>query len=197
MAAVLEAPAILPEEAAVIPRKLWTRKEYHQLIQDGYLEDGKYELVLGEIIKKMGQGRWHIIIGMRIIKVLEAVFGFERLQAQSTLPLGDNGDPEPDLAVLAKNIDQYTEQEPSEEDAVLVVEVSNTTLAYDMSRKARQYGSVGIAEYWVIDLPNRLLHVFREPTDTGYASETVLTPEDEVHPLAAPDAAVRVSDLLP
>ena len=196
--AVLEAPAsAAPAEAVLVPRKLWSRAEYRQLIRDGYLHDGKYELVLGEIVKKMGQGRWHIILTMRLIKVLEAVFGFERLQSQSTLPLGDNGDPEPDLAVLAQSIDQYVEQEPDEKDTVLVVEVSNSTLAYDVSSKARQYGSVGIPEYWVVDIPNRLLHVFREPTEAGYASETVLTPADEVHPLAAPQSAVRVADLLP
>ncbi len=197
MAAVLEAPAAAPEEVQVDPRKRWTRTEYRQLIQDGYLHDGKYELVLGEIVKKMGQGRWHIILSMRLIRVLEVVFGFDRLQSQSTLPLGDNGDPEPDLAVLAQNIDQYVEQEPGEKDTVLVVEVSNSTLAYDLSDKVRQYGSVGIPEYWVVDIPNRLLHVFREPTADGYASETILTTDDEVRPLAAPDALVRVAELLP
>lgn len=201
MTATLEAPTktvpkTLPE-AEDIPRKLWTRAEYRQLAADGYLQDGRYELVLGEIVKKMGQGRWHIIIGMRIIKILEDVFGFDRLQSQATLPLGENGEPEPDLAVLTRSIEEFTDQEPSEKDTVLVVEVSNTTLAYDLSRKVRQYGSVGVPEYWVIDIPNRLLHVFREPTAGGYASETILTAADEVRPLAAPDAIVRVAELLP
>ena len=197
MAAVLEAPASAPEEVDVDPRKLWTRKEYRQLIQGGYLNDGKYELVLGEIVKKMGQGRWHIILTMQLIKVLEAVFGFGRLQSQSTLPLGNNGDPEPDLAVLAQNINQYVDQEPDENDTVLIVEVSNSTLAFDLSNKVRQYGKVGIPEYWVVDIPNRLLHVFREPTADGYASEIVLTTDDEVRPLAAPNSTVRVAELLP
>ena len=194
--AVLEAPTAAPEEVQPDPRKLWTRTEYRQLIQDGFLADGNYELVLGKIVRKMGQGRWHIILVMRLIKVLEAVFGFERLQSQATLPLGDNGDPEPDLAVLAQSIDQYVEQEPGEKDTILVVEVSDSTLAYDLSNKVRQYGSVGIPEYWVVDIPNRLLHVFREPTAAGYASETVLTPADEIRPLAAPLSPVRVADLL-
>ncbi len=200
MTAIMEATARIAapaQEAADIPRKLWTRAEYRQLGADGYLQDGRYELVLGEIVKKMGQGRWHIIIGMRIIKILEDVFGFDRLQSQGTLPLGENGEPEPDLAVLNQSIEQFADQEPSEKDTVLVVEVSNTTLRYDLSRKVRQYGSVGIPEYWVIDIPNRLLHVFREPTATGYALETVLMAGDQVFPLAAPDAVVRVADLLP
>jgi Uma2 family endonuclease len=59
------------------------------------------------------------------------------------------------------------------------------------------YARSGIPEYWVVDIPNRLLHVFREPTETGYASEMILTPEEEVRPLAAPESAIRVADLLP
>jgi len=78
-----------------------------------------------------------------------------------------------------------------------VVEAADSTLRLDLTAKARQYGSAGIPDYWVVDIPNRLLHVFRGPTPDGYATETILTPDDEVRPLAAPDAAVRVADLLP
>ena len=82
MAAILEEPGVMPKEAVLVPRKLWTRAEYRQLIQEGYLQDGKYELVSGEIIKKVGQGRRHIIAVMRVIKALEAAFGYDRLQSQ-------------------------------------------------------------------------------------------------------------------
>ena len=199
-AAVLEAirPAMSSETPETsVPRKLWTRTEYRRLIADGFLQDGKVELVNGEIWDKMGQGRWHIIIVMRIIKVLEAVFDYDRLQAQATLPLGNHGEPEPDLAVLAQNIDHYVEREPTEADTVLLIEVSDSTLRADLTAKVRQYGSVGIPEYWVVDIPNRLLHVFRNPTETGYASETILTPQDEVSPISAPKSTIRVADLLP
>ncbi len=199
--ALLEKAAPVTEalvtEATDILRKLWTRDEYRKLIANGYLQESKYELVLGEIFRKMGQGRWHIIIGMRIIKIMTEVFGFDRLQSQSTLALGEYGDPEPDLAVLKKNIDQYVDQEPSAEDTVLLVEVSVSTLNFDLTNKLRQYGSQSIPEYWVIDIPNRLLHVFHEPTEGGYASETILSPNDEVRPLAAPDSPISVATLLP
>ncbi len=199
MTTVLDRPQIAPEILADLseePRKRWTRAEYRKLEEEGFLGDGKYELVLGEIWKKMGQGRLHIIAVMRIIKVLEAVFGYERLQSQATLPLGEYGQPEPDLTVLDRPIDEFVEQEPTEADTTLVVEVSNATLAFDLSNKVMQYGSVGIPEYWVVDIPNRLLHVFRQPNATGYAEEAVLTTDDEVRPLASPNTAVRVADLL-
>jgi Uma2 family endonuclease len=194
MAAVLEAPASAPENPL---QKLWTRTEYRKLIDDGYLEDGKVELINGEIWHKVAHGRLHIITIMRVIKALEAAFDYNRLQSQGTLPLAGNGDPEPDLAVLVRPIDEYVDEEPSAVDTVLVLEVSNSTLTFDLTTKLFQYGSTGIPEYWVVDIPNRLLHVFREPTADGYASETVLTTADEVRPLAAPEAVVRVAELLP
>lgn len=99
--------------------------------------------------------------------------------------------------MLAQTLEHYLEIEPTEKDTLLVAEASDSTLRSDLTRKVRQYGSVGIPEYWVVDIPNRLLHVFRSPTETGYAEETILTMGDTVCPLAAPDSAVRVIDLLP
>jgi len=192
--AVLEAPSL----AAPDPRKLWTRKEYRHLIEIGVLEDGKVELVNGEIWQKMGQGRRHTATVTWILNALGSVFGMLRLQTQSSLPVAEYGDPEPDVAVMAQTLDKYIEEEQlTLDNMLLVVEVSDSTLRADLTGKVRQYGSAGIPEYWVADIPNRLLHVFREPTEGGYASEIVLTPEDEVRPLAAPEATVRVSDLLP
>ena len=111
--------------------------------------------------------------------------------------MSEYGDPEPDLALLTQDMDQYLDEEPTPAAMLLVVEASDSTLRPDLTAKARQYGSAGIPEYWVVDIPNRLLHVFREPVTDGYASETILTPDDEVHPLAAPASALCVADLLP
>ena len=82
MAAVLEAPATAPEDVQINPRKLWTRQEYRHLTEIGVLEDGKVELINGEIWQKMGQGRRHTIVVMWLIRALAQIFGFERLQSQ-------------------------------------------------------------------------------------------------------------------
>jgi Uma2 family endonuclease len=96
----------------------------------------------------------------------------------------------------------YATQHPTS--AEVVVEVSDTTLAYDMGDKARLYASASIADYWVIDVVNRQLSVFHNPTPdaaqpfgAAYASMTTLGPNDSVSPLAASHASIRVSDLLP
>ncbi len=188
-----EAPIAAPD-----PRKMWTRTEYRHLIEIGVLEDGKVELVNGEIWQKMGQGRRHTATVTWILNALGSIFGLLRLQTQSSLPVSEYGDPEPDVAVLAQTLDKYIEEAKlALDEMLLVVEVSDSTLRADLTAKVVQYGSAGIPEYWVVDIPNRLLHVFREPIETGYASETILTTDNEVRPLAAPDATVRVCDLLP
>lgn len=199
-AAVLETvrPGVSLEALeTAVPRKLWTCEEYQQLIADGFLQDGKVELVNGEIWEKMGQGRQHIIVVAWLIEVLGQIFGFRRIQSQSSLPTDRYGVPEPDIAVMAQTLDHYQTEEPTPADTLLIAEASDSTLHADLTAKARQYGSVGIPEYWVVDIPNRLLHVFREPIATGYASEIVLTTDDAISPLSALDSIVRVADLLP
>lgn len=197
MAVTSEAPTAAREEAAAMPRKLWTRAEYRKLIEVGFLPEGKVELVNGEIWEKMGQGRRHTIVITLLLAALAPIFGLRRLQCQSTLPTDEYGDPEPDLAVLAEEVSRYVERDPTPSETLLVVEASDTTLRPDLTAKARQYGSAGIPEYWVVDIPNRLLHVFRGPNQTGYADKATLTPEGEVRPIAAPDNPIRVADLLP
>lgn len=188
-----ELPSFVPDE----PRKRWTRAEYRHLIEIGVLENGKVELVNGEIWQKMGQGRRHILVVTWILKALGEVFGLSRIQTQSSLPVSEYGDPEPDAALLAYSLERYLEEEPTPADMLLVVEASDSTLRADLTAKVRQYGSAGIPEYWVVDIPNRLLHVFREPMGTGYAREIVLTVDDAVSPLSAPESVIRVADLLP
>jgi Uma2 family endonuclease len=82
--------------------------------------------------------------------------------------------------------------------------VADASLAYDTGAKCAEYATAGIADYWVLDVTNRQLHVFRDPVPlpaglgtTAYRSHATLSPADSVAPLAAPAASVLVSDLLP
>jgi Uma2 family endonuclease len=115
--------------------------------------------------------------------------------------LNINTDPIPDIAVVVRPPGKVP---PKPRTALLVVEVSDTSLAYDTGDKASLYAAAGIADYWVIDVNGRQLHVFRNPVaDPGreyghwYASVTVLGPTDTVAPLAAPANLITVGDLLP
>ena len=118
------------------------------------------------------------------------------------LDIGTRSDPGPDLAVVPGSIRDYATRTPTT--AVLVVEVADSSLALDTTTKAELYATAGVPDYWVIDLENRRLLIFRDPAPlpaglgaTAYRTHHTYGPGDAVAPLAAPGAAVRVADLLP
>lgn len=193
--AMRESLALLPESMN-IPRKKWTRDECYRLMEAGLLPEGKFELINGDIILKMGHNPPHVLTCMKTLNALAGIFGFEFMQSQAPLAVSGQNDPEPDTAVLPRPLAEYVTTPPAAE-ARLIVEVSDTTLRWDLTTKALVYSQAGAIEYWVVNINARTLHVFQQPGTNGYGSETVLTPEKEVRPQAAPDAVIRVSDLLP
>jgi Uma2 family endonuclease len=117
------------------------------------------------------------------------------------LPLGENTDPMPDL-VITRGTPRDHSNSPA--DALLVCEVSESTLDFDTDDKASLYAAAGIADYWVVDLVNRQVVVFRDPVPdaarrfgAGYATVTTHPAGQSVSPLAVPTATVAVADLLP
>ena len=192
MATVLTPPRPLEP----LPKR-WTRDEYRSLIADGHLTDGKCELIEGEIIEKMSHGRRHIITVTFVIDRLGAIFGVKALQTQGTLYVGTASDPEPDVAVLKRNVNEFLDEDPGPENVHLLVEVSDSSLRLDMNTKSGTYARAGIPEYWVVNVNARTLEVFRQPAPQGYAQMMTLQANESVRPLAAPEAEIRVSDLLP
>jgi len=191
-------PALNPDGFV---RKKWTVRECRKMTETGLLEPGKFELIEGEIISKMGQGRLHIAVVTRILAVLTSLFGIESLQNQAQIGVGEIdewNDPEPDVAVLVGSVDDYVDREPNPAtDVRLVVEAAFTSLPGDTTTKARIYARYGLPEYWVVAIKKRELIVFRDPTANGYSKTLVLSEAESVTPLAAPHAHVRVQDLLP
>jgi Uma2 family endonuclease len=120
-----------------------------------------------------------------------------------SLDLSPHSVPDPDLAVVPGTPRSYmTASNPTT--ALLIVEVSESTLPYDRRAKASLYAAAGIADYWIVNLVQRQLEVHRDPVaDTAqpygfrYASRSILDPADVVAPLAAPQARITVADLLP
>ncbi len=134
-------------------------------------------------------------------KTLERAFATgHQVRAQLPLDLEPFSKPFPDLAVVVGNFEDYATEHPTT--AVLVVEVSDQTLFEDITTQAELYASAGIADYWVVDIPNRQLRVFRDPgpiPDGGsaYRTERAFGPGESVAPLAAPGTSIAVADLLP
>ena len=110
------------------------------------------------------------------------------------LVLGQTTDPQPDVAVVPGKPGDYTSHPTT---AALVIEVCDTTFRYDTTKKLAAYAAGGIADYWVLEVNGRQLHVFRDPAGDAYATHQTLGETEAVSPLAAPAAVVRVADLLP
>lgn len=183
------------------PRR-WTRTEYHTLADMGWFRGQRVELIDGRIMVQSPQNWPHASTTDQVAEVLRDTLGAGYwVRMQLPLDLGEPSEPEPDLsAVVGKRV-HYTAHPTT---AVLVVEVSDTTLRYDRSQKASLYARAGIDDYWIVNLVDRQLEVRRQPVPDssqpfgfGYAQETVLTPADFVAPLASPQARIAVADLLP
>jgi hypothetical protein len=119
------------------------------------------------------------------------------VSVQNPVALGDRSLPQPDLALLKWRKDGYTSHHPTPEDVLLVVEVADTTLDFDLGPKARLYARSGIPELWVVDLERQAVHVCREPSGEGYGSTAASRAPDTLRPLALADVGVPVISLFP
>ena len=191
-------PAALPFDP---PRKRWTRAQCEQLDQAGLLEQQSFELVEGELINKMGKNRPHVITLVWMMKWLNQVFGAEFVNPETSIDVSpqDNpsNEPQPDLIVFKQPSNLLVATNPRPQDLHLVVEVSDTSLHFDLTRKAALYARAGIGEYWVLDVAGHRLFVHREPQAGKYQSITEYAEHESVAPLAAPQSQFLVAAAFP
>jgi Uma2 family endonuclease len=190
----LEAP--LPQ----IPRrKGWSREECVALEHSGVFKNERLELVGGELISKMGKNRPHVN-GFRVMYLwlLEA-FGNQFVDAEAPIDVSpeDNpsNEPEPDLVVLKRECATFVSANPQPKDIGLVVEISDSSLAFDLTVKAGLYARAGIAEYWVLDFSDKRLLCHRNPVGGKYSSVAVYSQDESVAPLSAPKCLFSPSQL--
>jgi Uma2 family endonuclease len=202
-------PTVTPPAASVVAPSAgpqpyrWTIKEYRELYKTGLFCDKKTMLLDGVLyVMVMPNPPYDTALGL-IEDWLRTVFtsGYH-VRSQKGFDIGTTHDPGPDLAIVPGSVRDYATKTPTT--AVMVVEVSDTTLSIDTTTKAELYATAGVPEYWVIDLVNRQLLIFRSPQAlpaglgaTAYKTHLTFGPTDSVSPLAAPNATIRVADLLP
>lgn len=199
MATVARSPVQQDEPRA----RRWTKEEYYRMGELGWFNGQKAELLEGEVVVTSPQGPLHFSSLERVARVLGVLLPAQyAVRSQGPLDLGLHTEPEPDVAVVAASSDGYASAHP--QTALLVVEVSDTTLASDRARKGSLYARAGIADYWILNLVDRQLEVYRNPRPNAaqrygheYASTTILTPADSVSPLCEPAVVIAVADLVP
>jgi Uma2 family endonuclease len=188
-----------------VPRPVvFTRKEYYALGDANLFRGQRVQLIGGVVVEESPMmDPPHATTIRKASRRMEQVFasGYD-VRAQLPLDLGLIHEPEPDIAVVTGSPDDYATDHPHA--AVVVIEVADTTLEEDTHAKANLYAAAGIADYWVLDLVNRRLLVFRDPKPAPseqyhytYGRLTGHGPDETVTPLAAPAGPVRVADLLP
>jgi len=184
--------------------KHWTRVEYERLIDLGAFRPGeRLELVGGALLVCEPQGGPHFTAVGLVEDALRPVFGIGwTVRAQGPIALDEDSEPEPDIAVVAGSRRDHSRAHPSH--PVLIVEVADSSLAFDRAEKGSLYARAGIADYWILNLPDQVLEVYREPAAAPHAPyghrygvTITLASRDLVSPLAAPTAAILVASLLP
>jgi Uma2 family endonuclease len=191
-------PSRLPattQAAEGLPRRRWTVAEIEAMVARGIiLEDERFELIGGEVVPMSPKGARH-----ELVKAELQQFWFPRivgspvsLVTETTLYIGVDDFREPDFLFWPRAIPL---KDVTADAAILIVEVADTSLAYDLSVKAPAYARLGLPEYWVIDARRLVTRIHREPGPDGYPDPLEAGPGDLLEPINAPFLAVRLADL--
>ena len=183
------------ELAAAEPQlRLFTIDELEAMVRLGIIgQDERVELIEGQIVKMNPQGTGHIWAVTALIETFAGRPGLT-LTTQGTFELAARSGPEPDLLILRAQASRRRRPRPV--DALLVIEVANTSLSYDRRTKAAIYARAGIPEYWIVDLNGERIEVYTEPSEIGYRTLHVYGRDEQIAPGCSADLRVDVSAIL-
>jgi Uma2 family endonuclease len=171
---------------------------YEKMIDDGILEeDDRVELIRGEIVAKTPIGKQHAASVKRLNRLFSSLLGAQAVvSVQDPIKFADS-EPEPDIALLVPKGDYYASDIPAPADVLLIVEVADTSLEYDREVKGGLYAEAGIAEYWIVNLVDACVEVYRQPrADWTYADVRTLRPGDTIQLVAIPGVEVAVAEII-
>jgi Uma2 family endonuclease len=185
--------------AVVLKRRRFTLEEYQQLGETGIIhEDERVELVEGEIVEMSPIGWPHASIVARINQLFGTRFaGRAIVWVQGPLALPRQVSQfQPDLALLKPRTDFYREKDVGPEDALLVVEVMDSSVAYDRRVKLPIYGRGGVPEVWLVNVNRNTVEVWRNPMPDGYREQRLVDRAGTIAALAFPDVLLPVQDMI-
>lgn len=187
------------------PLKLrhWTRTEYDRLVDLGVFDGEPLELIAGQLVVAEPHGAYHASAISAVDYAVRAALPSGWLvRIQLPVSLDDESEPEPDLVVVPGRPGDYRESHPNR--PALTIEVAESSLAFDREQKGSLYARAGIRDYWIVNLADGVLEVYRDPEPDAsatyswrYRSVTVLARPAIVMPLTIPASPIAVADLLP
>lgn len=186
--------------------RLISVQEYHKMAETGIFHpEERLELIAGQIIRMSAKGMVtersrstaHESAITRTERLLRQRLGDKvLLRIQSPVQLDDYSEPEPDISVVKLNPLDYEDHHPDASEVFLLIEIADSSLKYDREVKAMAYAKSGIIEYWILDVIGRKLCMYRLPSPDGYHSESILAEDVTISPLAFPDCAIAIRELL-
>lgn len=185
--------------AVPIRKRLLTNEEYHQMVEAGILsERERVELIHGEVLEMTPIGNRHAACLRRLIRLLAPALGADAmLDAQNPLHLPEErSEPQPDLVLLRPRDDGYASGPPAAADVLLIVEIADSSLAYDRDVKVPLYARSGIPEVWLVDLAGGAVAVHRRPAGGSYRDVQILRRGDHLAPQALPAARLPVEAIM-
>jgi Uma2 family endonuclease len=180
------------------PKKLFNVDDYYRMAEVGILgPEDRVELIDGEIIQMSPIGTRHAGCVSRATRLFNLAFkGRAVVSTQNPLRLNNYTEPEPDVVLLKYRDDDYSNKRMWAEDALLVIEVADTTLKIDRDVKLPRYAAAGVPEVWIMDLKGNRLLVYRDLEKSAFQTNLTLKSGDSVFVSAFPDTTFAIAELL-
>jgi Uma2 family endonuclease len=183
-----------PATYDVPPLHRFTRKDYHAMADAGILtERDRVELINGRIVAMIPIGPWHCASSSKLNYLLNQLYhGRGIVTMGNPVGLGDDSEPQPDVTVLRWQDDFYATAHPEAKDVILLIEVADSTRAFDLGTKHDLYAAQGVEEFWVVDRKLECVHVFRHPVDGVYRESRVYARGESIPLPECGDASLAV-----
>jgi len=176
-----------------------TVKQYDSMIKNGIFdENDKVELLNGVIIEKMTKGTKHSSTTDRVTRIFYRIFGDNLIvRNQNPIWLDEFSEPEPDIVLAMPKDDEYETTHPTPNEIFLILEVSDTTLSYDRNDKCLAYSRAGIRQYLLLNVQDKTIEDYREPSADGYQSKQTFRAGQSFNLVSFPQNTFKVEDFLP
>ncbi len=175
----------------------FTTQQYHLIHEAGVFAEGdRLELINGEITKMSPTGRKHAACINRLVRSFTKKLGAQIvLSVQNSIRMDDNSQPQPDLAILKLRNDFYEEGLPKPSDILLIIEVADSTIAYDRDIKMPLYAAAGIPEMWLFDVNQKVIEAYSLPSSSRYKQMRRYEANDTLAMIAFPDVIFNWEEL--
>jgi Uma2 family endonuclease len=179
-----------------VKRRRFSVHDYHRMGEAGILhEDDRVELIEGELVEMTAIGTRHFSCVNRLNRLLVMNVGDDAIvSVQNPVRLNEYNEPQPDVTVIRPR--DYRESLPMPEDVMLLIEVSDTTLAYDRGVKLPLYARAGVSEVWIVDLPGETIGRYTDPSGEGYRRADQMRRGQTLESDALPGPTPSVDDVL-